>query len=56
MYRLLASGSEDNAWENLLNDFLYVEHNANGTLTKNNLVDSGSILLGLLCPSQLRLV
>jgi|GEM_PF-783944 len=38
MARLPVPGSDDGAWGTILNDFLSVEHNADGTLAKDSLI------------------
>jgi hypothetical protein len=38
--RLPIPGSDTNTWGNILNDFLAVEHNADGTLKKAGLINS----------------
>ena len=38
MVRLPHPGGDDGDWGNILNDFLKVEHNSNGTLKKDALI------------------
>lgn len=40
MSRLPVPGSDDNTWGDILNDFLSIEHNSDGTLKKAALISS----------------
>lgn len=42
MARLPVSGSDDGIWGNILNDFLNVSHNADGTLKNSAVTDAGA--------------
>lgn len=52
MSRLPIPGGDDDTWGNILNDYLGVSHNADGTL-KNNAVTSGSVTDGSITEAKL---
>lgn len=52
MSRLPIPGGDDDTWGNILNDFLGVSHNADGTL-KNNAVTTGSVTDGSIIEAKL---
>lgn len=52
MSRLPIPGGDDDTWGNILNDFLGVSHNADGTL-KNNAVTTGSVTDGSITEAKL---
>ncbi|HEV2402807.1 MAG TPA: glycosyl hydrolase family 28-related protein [Candidatus Saccharimonadales bacterium] len=44
MSRLPLPGSDDNVWGNILNDYLSVSHNADGTLSSTALTEVGALI------------